>query len=105
DDEATTIENQMTGEREEVHPSGWARRRMIAEAKQEGGPVVVCSPVPRNAWTGEKVVREMDYRAWAEQAASAGGAYFVDLNALVAARYDGLGREAVATVFATGHPP
>jgi len=101
DDEATTIDNQMTGDREEVHTYGWYLRRMIAEAKQKGASVVVCSPVPRNVWTGEKVVRQLDYRAWAEQAAGAGGAYFVDLNALVAARYDGLGRDAVTPLFPT----
>jgi hypothetical protein len=57
DDEATTIDNQMTGDREEVHTYGWYLRRMIAEAKQKGASVVVCSPVPRNVWTGENVVR------------------------------------------------
>jgi hypothetical protein len=32
---------------------------MIADARQKGASVVVCSPVPRNVWTGEKVVRQL----------------------------------------------
>ena len=98
-DEITAIENQMTGEREEVRTYGWYLRRMIADAKAKGAFVVVCSPVPRNAWTNGTVARNADYRAWAEEAARAGGAAFVDLNGLVAARYDALGRPAVAPFF------
>ena len=98
-DEMTTIDNQMTGEREDVHTYGWYLRRMIGDARKKGVSVVVCSPVPRNVWKDETVVRSESYRPWAEQAAKAGGAAFVDLNALVAARYDALGRAAVAPFF------
>jgi lysophospholipase L1-like esterase len=98
-DESTTIDNQMTGEREDVHTYGWYLRRMIGDARKKGVSVVVCSPVPRNVWTGATVVRSETYRPWAEQVAKAGGAAFVDLNGLVAARYDTLGRAAVAPFF------
>jgi lysophospholipase L1-like esterase len=98
-DEATTIDNQMTGEREDVHTYGWYLRRMIGEAQKKGASVVVCSPVPRHAWKDATVVRSDTYRPWAEQVAKASGAGFVDLNGLVAARYDALGRAAVAPFF------
>jgi lysophospholipase L1-like esterase len=98
-DDTTAIDNQMTGEREEVHAYGWYLRRIVDDAKKKNVSVVVCSPVPRNVWKDGAVVRNVDYRAWAEQAAKASGASFVDLNALVAARYDALGRSAVAPFF------
>jgi rhamnogalacturonan acetylesterase len=60
---------------------------------------VVCSPVPRNAWKDATAVRSDTYRPWAEQVARVSGAAYVDLNGLVAARYDALGRAAVAPFF------
>jgi lysophospholipase L1-like esterase len=98
-DEQTTIDNQMTGAREDVHTYGWYLRRFVADARAKGATVVICSPVPRNVWNGAAVVRNDDYRTWAEQVAKASGASFLDLNSLVAARYDTLGPTAVAAFF------
>ena len=98
-DETTAIDNQMTGEREDVHTYGWYLRRMIGDAQKKGASVVVCSPVPRHVWKDATIVRSDTYRPWAEQVAKASGAAFVDLNGLVAARYDALGRAAVAPFF------
>jgi len=98
-DESSSIDNQMTGEHEDVHTYGWYLRRMIDEARKKGASVIVCSPVPRNQWNGTAVVRNQTYRTWAEQAAKAGGAAFIDLNGLVAARYDAAGRTAVTLFF------
>src|SRR4051812_18852347 len=98
-DETTAIDNQMTGEHEDLHAYDWCLQRMMDNARKKGVRVIVCSPVPRNVWTGAAVVRNDSYRAWAEQAAKTAGASFVDLNALVAARYDTLGRSAVAPFF------
>jgi lysophospholipase L1-like esterase len=98
-EESSTIDNQMTGEREDVHTYGWYLRRMIDDARKKGASVIVCSPVPRNQWNGSAVVRSQTYRNWAEQAAQAGGAAFIDLNGLVAARYDAAGRTDVTSFF------
>jgi hypothetical protein len=95
----TTIDNQMTGEREDVHTYGWYLRRMIGDAQKKGVTVVVCSPVPRNAWKDTAVVRSETYRPWAEQVAKGSAAGFIDLNGLVASRYESLGRSAVAAFF------
>src|SRR5262249_22789252 len=59
----------------------------------------VCSPVPRNVWKDGRVVRTDDYRTWAAEVARANAAAFVDLNGLVAARYDSLGTAAVRRLF------
>jgi lysophospholipase L1-like esterase len=97
--DTTIIANQMTGEREEVHTYGWYLRRMIEDARKKSVSVIVCSPVPRNAWNGAAVARSETYRPWAEQVAKAAGAGFVDLNDLVGTRYETLGRSAVAPFF------
>jgi hypothetical protein len=72
---------------------------MIEEARKKGVTVVVCSPVPRNAWKDGVAVRSVTYRVWAEQVSKAAGVAFVDLNDLVARRYDALGRSAVGAFF------
>jgi lysophospholipase L1-like esterase len=46
-------------------------------------------------------VRADDYRQWAAEVARANGAAFIDLNEIVAARYDALGPAAVAPFFPT----
>ena len=82
---------------EEVHTYGWYLARYVREARAKGARPVVLSPVPRNIWTPEgKVARaSRDYGRWAREVAEAEGAEFVDLNELVARRYEALGREAV----------
>ena len=42
-----------------------------------------------------------DYGKWAREAAEAGGALFVDLNEIIAARYESLGEEKVRAEFFT----
>ena len=100
-DRTETIDNQMTGEREEIHTYGWYLRRILSDAKKKGVSVVVCSPVPRQAWKGAAVVRSTTYRLWAEETARTTGAAFIDLNDLVATRYEALGADAVKPFFPT----
>ena len=89
-----------SGEKEIVHTFGWYLRQYIADTKAKGATPVVCSLIPRNDWSGDKVKRSMNsHGQWARDAAGAGGAQFIDLNALVAARYDQLGEEKVAQEF------
>jgi len=98
-DQTETIDNQMTGEREDVHTYGWYLRRLVSDARSKGASVVLCSPVPRNAWKGAMVVRSTTYRPWAEETAKAAGAAFIDLNDLVAVRYEALGHDKVTPFF------
>jgi lysophospholipase L1-like esterase len=98
-DDVTTIDNLMTGEPEVVHTYGWYLRRFIEDARAKGSTVIVCSPVPRNTWKDGHVVRTEDYRQWAAEVARTNAAAFIDLNEIVAARYDALGAGAVAPFF------
>lgn len=102
-EESQEIYNPIKKQQEVVHSYGWYLRQFIAEAKAKGATVYVCSPIPRNSWTAGKVNRSTnDYGKWAAEAATQGGAYFIDLNQIIADKYDKEGEEKVkATYFNT----
>ncbi len=94
--ETQEVVMEATGQREIVHTYGWYMRQFIAETKAKGATPIVLSPVPRNIWQEGKVERAAnDYGKWAAEAARAAGAFFVDLNELVARRYEAAGPEQV----------
>ena len=93
---------EQSGKREVVHSYGWYLRKYIADAKAKGAIPVVLSPVPRNIWKDGKVARATnDYGRWAAEAARAGGAAFVDLNDIIARRYEAFGEARVRAEFFT----
>jgi oligogalacturonide lyase len=102
-DEMREVTIKETGKQETVRSYGWYLRKYIADAKAKGATPIICSPIPRNIWTNGKVARASeDYGKWAADAAqAAGGAPFLDLNSLIADRYDALGAEAVLARFFT----
>ena len=60
--------------------------------------------MPRNEWDNNKVRRSTDsYGKWSKEVAEAEGAYFIDLNNLVAARYEAMGVEKVNPFFPADH--
>lgn len=84
-----------------VHTWGWYMRRYIADVRAQGATPIVCSLVPRKIWKDGKLVRQKDAHAgWAEQVAAAEKVAFLDLNELIAQRYDALGEAAVNPLFA-----
>jgi len=88
------------GGKKSVHSYGWYLKQYVRDATQKGAQVVVLSPVPRNQWADGKIKRGFDgYVQWAAEAAKASGAYYIDLNALAADRYDALGQEAAPGLF------
>jgi rhamnogalacturonan acetylesterase len=98
--ETEEIDNLLTKKPEMVHTFGWYMRKYIADAKAKGAVAVVLSPIPRNVWKDGKVVRaSADYGKWAAEAAKSEGAFFVDLNELVARRYDELGPDKVKELY------
>jgi rhamnogalacturonan acetylesterase len=86
-----------------VHSYGWYIRQYIAATKAKGATPIVCSLIPRNDWTDGKVRRGGTYAVWAQEAAMDGGALFIDLNSLIADRYDRLGEDAVKPFFPKEH--
>ncbi len=103
-EETREIDNLLTKKHEIVHTFGWYLRKCIADTRAKGATPIVCSLVPRKIWKDGKIVRNKDnYAGWAEQVAKAEGVAFVDLNEIIARRYDELGPEKVNALFADEH--
>jgi len=99
-EESEEIQNQLTGQHEVVRSYGWYLRKFIAETRAKGAIPMVCSLVPRKSWRDGRIARNKnDYAGWAEQVARAEGAAFLDLNEIIARRYDALGPEKVDPLF------
>lgn len=86
---------------EVIHTYGWYIEKYVKDFKAAGGIPVVLSLIPRNIWTDQgEVIRASDsYGKWAAEAAANQGAYFVDLNEIVAAKYEIIGKEKVGAEF------
>jgi rhamnogalacturonan acetylesterase len=104
-EETEEIDNILSKKHEIVHTYGWYIRKYITDAKSKGAIPVVCSLVPRNIRENGRIVRASeDYGKWARETAQAGEAHFIDLNEIIAARYDILGEDEVTTkLFMTDH--
>lgn len=104
-DETQEVANPTTGAKEIVHSYGWYMRRYIRDTKAKGATPVVLSPVPRKIWKDEKTVarNSNDYGKWAAEAAKQEGVPFIDLNDLIATRYEALGKAKVETLFGDEH--
>jgi lysophospholipase L1-like esterase len=103
-EETKDIYNPILKKQEIVHTYGWYMTRYIREAKSRGAIPIVCSPIPRNDWKDGKVVRSTEsYSKWARQVAETEGAFFIDLNDLVALKYEQMGEEKVKAFFPADH--
>lgn len=101
-DGAQEVTGKTSGKKETVYSYGWYLRRYIADTRAKGATPIVLSFVPRNIWQGDKVGRGTgSYTTWAEEAAKQGGAAFVNLNEIIAQRYDTIGKDKTAAYFAT----
>lgn len=96
-----TLEVGVGDERKLIHTYGWYLRQYVGDIQAKGATALVCSSAPRNLWVDGRIKRGLDgYAGWAEEAASASGAFFIDLNARAANRYDALGEAQAANHFA-----
>jgi rhamnogalacturonan acetylesterase len=97
-EETEEIDNMLTGKHEIVHTYGWYIKKYISDIKAKRAIPVVCSMVPRNIWENGKIVRASgDYGKWAKESAESGMAFFIDLNGIIADKYDSMGQEEVKT--------
>jgi len=97
------IENQVTKKTESVHTFGWYMRKFVSDTKAKGATPIVLSPVPRNIWIDGKVERMAGtYGGWAASIAKAQNAFFIDLNEIVAARYEAIGQATVGKDYFKG---
>lgn len=105
-DEVEIITNLITKKVEQVHSFGWYEKTMIAEARARGAMPMVCSLIPHNNWKdGHAVRNKTDYAGWAEQVAASENAPFLDINEIIARKYDELGQKNVMPLFIVGAGP
>jgi lysophospholipase L1-like esterase len=102
--ETLEVENPTNKQHEVVQTFGGYLRKYIADTRAKGATPIVCSLIPRKIWKDGKIARNKDSHAgWAEQVAKAEGVAFVDLNEIIAHRYDELGPEKVDPLFGDEH--
>jgi rhamnogalacturonyl hydrolase YesR/lysophospholipase L1-like esterase len=103
-EETKDIYNPIMKKNETVHTYGWYMRKYVADVKAKGAVAIICSPIPRNVWKEGKCVRSSeDYGKWARETALATGAYFIDLNGIIADKYDQWGVDSVTRFFPGDH--
>ena len=98
---------------ETVHTYGWYLKKFVNDAKAKGATAIICSMIPRNQWddkikgdtTSGKIVRRAnnDFGKWAKEVAASEGAFFIDLNAISADKYDVMGPDEVKKLFQGDH--
>jgi len=89
---------------EVVHSYGWYIRKFMKDTKAKGATPIVLSMIPRNEFRDGKVLRaDKDYGLWAKQVADEEGAFFIDLNAITADKYDKLGPDETKKFFPGDH--
>jgi lysophospholipase L1-like esterase len=89
---------------ETVHTFGWYLKAYVAETRAKGATPIVCSLIPRMLWTDGKINRNSkDYGKWAREVAESEHTPFIDLNEIIARKYDAMGEEKVKPLFADPH--
>jgi rhamnogalacturonan acetylesterase len=103
-DESKEIDNPITKKHETVYTYGWYMRKYVTDTLAKGAHPIVCSPIPRKIWKDGEVERNADnYGGWARQVAATEKVPFIDLNEIIAQRYDALGEAKVEPLFADPH--
>jgi lysophospholipase L1-like esterase len=103
-DQTIDIRNPSTGETETVHTFGWYLRKYVEDVRAKGATPILCSLVPRKLWLDGHIIRNTTtYRGWTRQVAEQQHVDFVDLNEIIARRYDALGQAAVDPLFGDPH--
>ena len=103
-DETLDVQDPRTHQTETVHTFGWYLRKYVADTRAKGATPILCSLVPRKIWVDGHIHRSTDtYRGWTRQVAEQEHVGFVDLNEIVARRYDALGQAAVDPLFGDPH--
>ncbi|MBS1663029.1 MAG: rhamnogalacturonan acetylesterase [Bacteroidetes bacterium] len=103
-EESKDVYNPIMKKQETVHTYGWYMRKYVADIKSRGATAIICSPIPRNMFTDGKVLRASnDYGKWAKETAVGTGAFYIELNGMIADKYDELGPEKVKEFFPGDH--
>jgi len=103
-EESKEIDNPITKKHEVVRTYGWYMDKYVSNTLAKGATPIVCSLIPRKIWKEGKIERGAgSYGGWARQVAEAKSVAFIDLNEIIARRYDALGSAQVEPLFADPH--
>jgi rhamnogalacturonan acetylesterase len=103
-DETREIENPILEVHETVHTYGWYMTKYVTDTVAKKATPIVCSPIPRKSWMDGKIVRNADtFGGWARQVALQQHIGFIDLNEIIARRYEALGEDKVEPLFGDPH--
>jgi len=98
--EETQEAHNAQGQPETVHTFGYYMRKMIGDVKAKKAIPIVVSMTVRGEWKDGKIERGFgDYARLAGELAKAQGVRYIDLNNLVADRYQEMGPVAVKALF------
>ena len=104
DDKKEVLRMEASGINQGIYSYGWYIRKFCLDAIEKGATPIVMSITPRNMRDENgKIIREVDYKQWAKEAAEQTGAYFIDLNEISAAKLDKLSKEEVDKHFQRDH--
>ncbi len=106
-DNDTTVIMESTGKPETVHSFGWYMRKYAQDVKAKGATPILLSHIPRNMFTTKdstNVIRNNDgLGKWTKEAAAMEKVPFIDLNQLIADKYDKMGKTQVPLMFYGDH--
>ena len=103
-EESRVFRMEASGSYEVVYTYGGYLRKFILDVKEKGATPIILSHTPRNRWTDGRIERNTDsYGRWAQEAAAAAGAYFIDLNKISADKLERLGQSEAASFFRQDH--
>ncbi|MCC8173894.1 MAG: GDSL-type esterase/lipase family protein [Odoribacter sp.] len=102
-EETQTVTMEATGEEKTIHTYGWYIRKYVREAKEKGATPIVVAHIPRNIWKDGKVGRiDQSYGKWCKEVCEQENALFLDLNELVASKYEEIGESTIRDYYFKG---
>lgn len=103
----TTVIMEATGKTETIHSFGWYMRKYAQDVKAKGATPIILSHIPRNNFITKdslQIVRNnKGFGAWCKEAATMEKVPYIDLNRMVADRYEKMGKDSVQLMFHGDH--
>ena len=106
-DNDTTVVMEATGKEETIHSFGWYMRKYARDVKAKGATPIILSHIPRNNFVTKdslQIVRnDNGFGAWCKEAAAMEKVPYIDLNDMVADKYEKMGKDSVQLMFHGDH--
>ncbi|MDR1809731.1 MAG: rhamnogalacturonan acetylesterase [Prevotella sp.] len=104
-EESIVMRMEATGKYQVIYTFGWYLRKFIMDAKEKGAVPVVLSHTPRNQFDENGKIKRntTTYGIWTKEAARQAGAYYIDLNAISAAKMDKMPKDSITAYFRNDH--